>query len=93
MAGPGSKAVHLYVDACHEESSEMPAGLGGILVFPESNKRRFFSKMMDATDVALWNLTESEKPIYELEMLAIVSAVDLWADHVSGMSVLIFFRQ
>ncbi|CAJ1371434.1 unnamed protein product [Effrenium voratum] len=42
-----SKAVHLYVDACHEESREMPAGLGGILVFPESNKRRFFSKMMD----------------------------------------------
>ena len=82
--------VHVFVDASVEPSASFPVGLGGVLLLPESGARFFFSCVMKEESVLQWVTVESKNPIFELECLVILMALEQWCAELQGRNVIVF---
>ena len=80
---------HIYVDACYESSSDLKAGLGGILM--EGGKcLAVFSYFMTNAQLQRVANTGSKNPIYELEAFAVAVALSLWHKRLCGFAPVVF---
>ena len=73
------ETLHIYIDACHEKGHEHPAGFGGVLIDESGNQVSYFSELVEADSLRVINAGESQNPIFELECLALLMAVELGA--------------
>ena len=80
---------HIYVDACYESSSDLKAGLGGILMEGEKRLAVFSYFMTNAQLQRVANMG-SKNPIYELEAFAVAVALSLWRKRLCGFAPVVF---
>ena len=82
--------VHIFVDACHEPGASKPAGLGGNLLNSSGHYLEYFSEMLDEQGLSSINVRSSGNPIFELECLAILCALQLWHPRVAGKHLIVY---
>ena len=84
------ETLHVYVDACCEQQSSVPAGLGGVLIDPYEGTQSFYSLMLDEAQLQRFNTTGSQNPIFELECMAIFISLHAWRDVLRGKNLVVF---
>eukprot|EP00435_Cladocopium_sp_Y103_P065000 s975_g26.t1 len=78
IADSGGHAV-IFTDACYErDSRDLPCGLGGVLVDPETGKKQFFACALDEQKRSLLGEQSKQQIIFEAESLCAVLAHFLW---------------
>ena len=86
-----NEVLHVYVDAAYEPGNMKPGGLGGVLVDPKTtNVQQHFSLMLTAAEVCAVTTEGSKNPIFELECLAMLAGVKVWANHLRHKHVILF---
>ena len=82
--------MHLYCDASYEPNSESPAGLGCVLINPDSGYRCYISEFIGREMVPLWNFAGSKHPIYEFELAAVLIGLRMFASYLQCKAVVVF---
>ena len=81
----------IFTDACYErDSREMPCGLGGVLVDPSTNMKKFFSLPLEQEGRALLGEDSKKQIIFEAETLCAVVAHLLWIKEIEGKKCFIY---
>ena len=88
IVGKMSAHMHLYVDASYDGS--VYSGIGGILYDSLGNVLSFFSETISDSLVRLIKCDGQVTIIQELEMLALLAAVETWRHMLSGFRVVAF---
>ena len=85
-----TEVMHLYCDASYEPNSESPAGLGCVLINPDSGYRCYISEFIGREMVPLWNFAGSKHPIYEFELVAVLIGLRMFASYLQCKAVVVF---
>ena len=81
----------LFTDACFEpESSDVCAGLGGVLIAPNGRPHAFFACNLSNQQIKRLNPNTSKTIIFELEFLAVLCAFALWSTKLYGSQIVAF---
>ena len=89
---PGDQGnVLIFTDACYErDAREWICGIGGVLIDPLQNHRRFFSLELSEALRACLGEKHKKQIIFEAETLAAVAAVLLWKQSLGNRRCIIF---
>ena len=85
-----AEVMHLYCDASYEPNSDSPAGLGCVLVNPDNDVRCYISEFIGWDLVSSWNFAGSKHPIYELELVAVLIGLRMFASYLQYKAVVVF---
>ena len=79
----------IFTDGAYEPSYTNRATVGGVLISPSGTILECFGESLD--DVLVSELlTESDHPIYELEILPILLATSVWREYICGAPVVFY---
>ena len=81
---------HIYVDASFEGGSDMPGGIGGVLILPDFGPVSVFSEQMELKQAMALAREGSKNPIYELECFAMFCGLKLWIPTLESCHVIVF---
>ena len=73
------RELFVFTDGSYEPGAEVVAGIGGVIYDVSGSPIAYFSSQVPLADLAELE-TESEHPIYEVELYAILVAFTLWAE-------------
>ncbi|CAE7260467.1 unnamed protein product [Symbiodinium sp. CCMP2592] len=73
------RELFVFTDGSYEPGAEIVAGIGGIIYDASGVPLAFFSSEIPKSDLEMLE-AESEHPIYEVELYAVLVAFMLWAD-------------
>ena len=73
------RELFVFTDGSYEPGAEVVAGIGGVIYDVSGSPIAYFSSQVPAADLAELE-AESEHPIYEVELYAILVAFTLWAE-------------
>ena len=79
----------IFTDGAFEPDSSHPATVGGVLICPGGSVMQCFGESLHGTLVDEL-LSQSQHPIYELEVLPLLLALQTWGPLISGSPVVFF---
>ena len=88
LVGSLADHIHIYVDASFDEGKY--SGIGGVVYCSSGQPVAFFSESMDHDFLSLVKAGCKENVIQELEMLALLTAVEMWGPVWNGHRVVAF---
>ena len=80
----------MYCNASYEPDYQGPAGLGCVLVDPDTAVRCYISEFIGRDLVASWNFAGSKHPIYEFELVAVLIHLKVFASYLPYKAVVVF---
>ena len=79
----------VFTDGAYEPSSDTPATIGGLIVHPQGKVVGFFGEELPKTLTDQFT-SESNHPIYELELFPVLISLALWSQHIGGAHVVCY---
>ncbi|CAE6949411.1 unnamed protein product [Symbiodinium sp. CCMP2456] len=80
----------LFTDASYEVDAEHPCGIGAVLVASDGKPIRCFGLEFRSDLLDPIKFSENNSPIYFLEGLAVIAALDLWCPLLHGSEIVCF---
>ena len=80
--------VHIYTDASFEPGGF--SGLGGVILVDSATPDKYFSAQCTPSILEKLGVANSENPIYILEALAVVVALEVFKQEARGRDVIVF---
>ena len=81
-----SSAWIIFSDGAFEPDATMPGTIGAVLVSPSGCLVEYFGEGLPDELLKIF-LADSKHPIYELEILPVLAAIECWADRIAGAPV------
>ena len=81
-----STAWIIFSDGAFEPEATIPGTIGAVLVSPSGSLVEYFGEGLPDELLQIF-LADSKHPIYELEILPALAAIECWADRLAGSSV------
>lgn len=88
ITGPMSDHVHIYVDASFDLDGY--SGVGGVMYSSTGTVEAFFSEQVPRSFLLSVMQTDQQTMIQELEMLALLIAIELWCPTAKGHRIVAF---
>ena len=79
----------IFTDGAYEPGSNCVASIGGVLISPQGSVVHYFGERLNDSLVSDFE-TDSEHPIYELEILPILISVKLWSSLIANSQVVFY---
>ena len=79
----------IFTDGAYEPGSRCVASVGGVLISPQGSVVHYFGEQLNESLVKDFE-SDSEHPIYELEILPVLIAVKLWASLIACSQVVFY---